>query len=573
MVIKVVPESNSIMCLGKEMLTSGSEEFLMEEYCASPHEADHVTSQLILLLGSLCVGGAVNYLLHKIHFKFLPESGVLIILGAISGGIIFAMEGELARNVIVFNNDIFLFALLPPIIFESAYTMRQQTMIKNLDAIMMHAVPGTIIAAVSFGGLLYLASSSLSTEHSLTLAECLSFGSLIAATDPIATLATFGSLGVNKNLEIVISGEATVNDAVAIILFDTFNKLVTREVVTAGEAIGSFFSLMIGSSLIGLVVGVAASLVFKYVHFGNGHHNIETAAFIGITWSAVVWAETAHMSGIIALLMCGLICEHYTYRNLSPASKIQTVGVYKQLSVIADSTIYFLVGFISIVQWNGFNVKVTFFCLFLMLISRMFTVFPLNFIVNMWRGVERKIPFAHSVMMWWAGLRGAIAVSLALTFPSINRQMFISTTLFLTMITVFINGAFTGKVLEVLKIETGQEYAMKAEAYHTDEALAALTGWRKIDNLYIKRVLLRPSAYRTLKANPTSPKSGDIELKPTMSDIYSPATTRRRASTFMIGSHGMHQVVFLQDAPEGQPEPAVVSQVDHANFNPTNAST
>eukprot|EP00463_Aulacantha_scolymantha_P003740 TRINITY_DN4635_c0_g1_i1.p1 TRINITY_DN4635_c0_g1~~TRINITY_DN4635_c0_g1_i1.p1 ORF type:complete len:208 (-),score=23.33 TRINITY_DN4635_c0_g1_i1:27-650(-) len=200
---------------------------------------------------------------------------------------------------------------------------------ENLGAILTYAIVGTLIATFCIGpGLWYVQSIFTSSLTNGTLPEWMTFAALISAVDPVATLNTFNTIGVEEDLGMIIFGEALINDAVAIVLFNTFKTFVEHpESTSLGDAIFNFFTIGIGSPLLGITHGVVASLVFKYFRFSYVKFFLETVVFITLTYSSFLVAEATHLSGIIASLVCGLVCEHYTYRNLTKVKRNDLIVV------------------------------------------------------------------------------------------------------------------------------------------------------------------------------------------------------------------------------------------------------
>jgi NhaP-type Na+/H+ or K+/H+ antiporter len=152
---------------------------------------------------------------------------------------------------------------------------------------------------------------------------------------------------------------------------------------------------------------------------------------------------------------------------------------YKQMSTFADMAIFFMVGMVVVVRlanalrrafasllilvclaqvtYEDFSLPLTMITIGLILVARAASVFMLTPIINTWRGDNDKIPFSHMVMMWFGGLRGAIAISLSLDVPSSQRHMLTSTTVVVAIFTVVVFGGGTAGMLNLLGIETGQE--------------------------------------------------------------------------------------------------------------------
>jgi len=119
----------------------------------------------------------------------------------------------------------FFFFILPPIIFESGYTLNNVRFFGNFGVITLFAVVGTVISTVVFGTLLYLIAQDGKFGVDFTVLECFIFAALISAVDPVATLAIVRKSGADINLFNIIFGESLLNDAVAVVLYRTFLKI------------------------------------------------------------------------------------------------------------------------------------------------------------------------------------------------------------------------------------------------------------------------------------------------------------------------------------------------------------
>lgn len=237
-------------------------------YCASG--VDTIKENTITIGGKvamLMIGSLVGNFLHKKHFHYLPESGIFIILGAIYGVIYLNIYGQSAASGLKFDPDFLTLALLPPIIFYSGYCMPSiSNFVSNGREILVLAGVGTVMSTLIVGfGLFYcreIGNHSLFRE--ITVWECLAFASLICAVDPVATLATFSALNVDPDLEVLVFGEALLNDAVAIVLYKSFAKFATyggpSPYFTWGDLAVKFIALTLGSIFIGFMCGVFQSL-------------------------------------------------------------------------------------------------------------------------------------------------------------------------------------------------------------------------------------------------------------------------------------------------------------------------
>jgi sodium/hydrogen exchanger 8 len=141
---------------------------------------------------------------------------------------------------------------------------------------------GALLYAGSQNGIFFWPDS-----EGLTFAECLTFGSLISATDPVSTLAIFQDLGVNRNLYYTVLGESIFNDAVGLVLFRTFGKFVGCDFTAAAMfgALGEFIAIFLGSTAIGIFFGFLTAFIFKHINLRED----DASPFNLIELSVVLW--------------------------------------------------------------------------------------------------------------------------------------------------------------------------------------------------------------------------------------------------------------------------------------------
>ena len=284
---------------------------------------------------------------------------------------------------------------------------------------------------------------------------------MICATDPVATCDTFNEHAVDHLMEILVVGEALVNDAAAIVLYKTFKEWVLYEdgqnSVTAVKAVVDFSKFVAVSIFIGMCVAIICALVFKHFSF-DGNPGLEITVFLLMAYSTFLIAEFYHVSGILSSLMGGVIMAYYAQRSLSdysqlPGQETAVRGMLQMLSALSNMVIFLMVGMALVVCGDSFSLLFTLLVLVFTLCGRAIAIFPLTWVVNRFR--SEKIPYNFAVMMWWSGLRGAVALALAVDMPSRHRFMMVSTTCVLVTFTVLVYGGSTLRMLRALKIRTG----------------------------------------------------------------------------------------------------------------------
>ncbi|CAH3030276.1 unnamed protein product [Porites evermanni] len=238
-------------------------------------------------------------------------------------------ELEQKASDAVFDPEIFFYVLLPPIIFYAGYDMKKRFFFRNIGAILTYAFVGTTVSCVVFGSTMYAYTKFATVDKDFNFLECLLFGALISATDPVTVLAIFHDLHVDVDLYALVFGESVMNDAVAIVLFRSVETYLLDktgsgfQVDRFFESVGVFIGVFSGSFFLGFAMGLVTALVTKLTRISD-FPLLETALFFLLSWTTFLMAEAANLTGIVAVLFCGISQAHYTYNNLSEESKINT---------------------------------------------------------------------------------------------------------------------------------------------------------------------------------------------------------------------------------------------------------
>ncbi|KAG1672168.1 Sodium/hydrogen exchanger 2 [Nymphon striatum] len=272
----------------------------------------------------------------------------------------------------------------------------------------------------------------------LTMVEALVFSALISAVDPVAVLAIFQEIGVNKDLYFLVFGESLLNDAVTVVLYgmmDTFTKMPTIASAQYGLGIAAFLTVNIGGLSVGVLVGVLTSIVTKFTV------RVQVNNFIQYS-----------------IICCGLVQAHYAKKNISGKSYITIKYFTKMLSSICDSIIFLFLGMVLVETQHVWHTGFVLLTLLLCLTCRFIGVYFLTAIVNFFR--QRKINFEEQFIMAYGGLRGAVSFSLVLLldpeFVSM-KQIFVTTTLVVVIFTVFIQGITIKPLVNLLRIKKSND--------------------------------------------------------------------------------------------------------------------
>lgn len=180
-------------------------------------------------------------------------------------------------------------------------SIRQQNFFANIGTILTFAFAGTFISALVLGVILYIWTRIPLEGLDVNFVDTMSVGATLSATDPVTILAIFNTYKVDPKLYTVIFGESILNDAIAIVLFETARKYNDPNVgsltpLSFFESIGIFLMVFFGSLVIGIVVGLATSLMLKMTHIRRDP-KIESCIVFLIAYASYFFANAIHMSG------------------------------------------------------------------------------------------------------------------------------------------------------------------------------------------------------------------------------------------------------------------------------------
>eukprot|EP00658_Telonema_sp_P-2_P070129 TRINITY_DN59738_c0_g1_i1.p1 TRINITY_DN59738_c0_g1~~TRINITY_DN59738_c0_g1_i1.p1 ORF type:complete len:493 (-),score=131.77 TRINITY_DN59738_c0_g1_i1:283-1761(-) len=405
------------------------------------------------------------------------------------------------------------YALLPPIIFNAGFTMRRKNFFINMGTILAFAVLGTTISTtvIALGSYAYshLDSSALDASDPL---ECLLFATLISAIDPVATLATFEHVGANPMLYNLVFGESVLNDAVCVVMFQALMSVGSSVVWSAGpfwHTLGSFCEIMLGSLGCGVLIGLGSAFVLLRTD-NLRFEQYELPFLLLSAYSAYLLAECLGMSGITAIFFCGIIMAHYSYHNVCRESQVSALRISSTLAFLCENFVFVYLGlslFTFQLEWRPGFIAVA---LVLCLLGRALHVFTLSWAANRFRPTNRQITPAMQVMLWFAGLRGAIAFALALNMSSTpNKNVVVTTTLFIVLVSTLVLGAAVEPLLHSFQLtQRDVEVVVLGEGLELSEQGEVESPHQEVDSHFNPRM-----AASVLETPPVPPRPGGMRSR------------------------------------------------------------
>jgi monovalent cation:H+ antiporter, CPA1 family len=368
------------------------------------------TSSVIDLVSAvttlLLVAAAVLALSKRLHLPFT----ILLVVVGIGVSELARLGPQLLPPLVDFriSPDVILFVFLPTLIFESSLHLDARELRRNLFPVLTLAIPGLLLSTAIIGGLVAVLTP-------IDLPSALLLGAILSATDPVAVISLFKQLGAPRRLTVLVEGESLFNDATAIVASQILLAIALAGYVTA-EAIvggmGEFVFVFLGGALAGWMMAVAVGFLLG---------RVEDDALIEISlttilayFSFLIAEHVLHVSGVMATVAAALTIGGWGHAKISHSVREHLESFWDYLAFVANALIFLMVGLQINLGAVAQSWHMLIWVVLAMLLARAAAVFGLVPLVGRLPGSE-VIDRRYQMVMFWGGLRGAIALAIALS--------------------------------------------------------------------------------------------------------------------------------------------------------------
>ncbi len=373
----------------------------------------------------------------------MPYTVALVVVGLVVSALPLRDEIEVSPGLVVT-------VLLPGLVFEAAYRLDGDELRRTFGGVALLAVPGVIVTAA-------VVAFVLQAVTSLSAREAFLVGAMVSATDPVAVVATMRRLSAPRRLVTLIDAESLFNDGTGILVF-TIALGTFGSQATLGDSFVAFVVGLVASVLIGAVAGL---LIARMAALTNDHL-IELTLTLLAAYGTYLVADLLQASGIIATVVAGVVMGTYGRRvGLSRRAQEAIDVVWEFLAFVLTAIVFLLIG-ISIplatlqvaavpIAWGVVAV----------LVGRAVVIYGLlggtASLVRRFGSHMPRLPLPWLHVMNWAGLRGAVAMALALSLPAdlSNRELLQGITFGIVLFTLLVQGTTAEQVLRWAGLEEG----------------------------------------------------------------------------------------------------------------------
>lgn len=342
-------------------------------------------------------------------------------------------------------HEALMHGMLSFLMFAGALHVDFSVLRSRYRAIAMMATVGTLISAGIVAGGVWLVFGLLGIPMPFIWA--LVFGALISPTDPVAVMGLFRTLDVPRTLEAKMAGESLFNDGVGVVVFTV---LVGIAAGTAAEGGGFSYPALMGLFAVEVFGGAALGLLAGYAGYRAMHHIDEHSLEVLITLAVVMVtyavAIRLHMSGPIAMVIAGLFIGNQGMRYaVSERTRDYVQKFWSLLDEILNSVLFLLIGLeVLIIVRAGFGFWVCVAVIPITLLGRWCSVYLPITLLGRWETFTRgAVP-----ILTWGGLRGGIAVALALSLPANEyRPAILSITYATVLFSIVVQGLTVGRLV------------------------------------------------------------------------------------------------------------------------------
>jgi monovalent cation/hydrogen antiporter len=377
-----------------------------------------------------------------------------------------------------FDPQLLLVLVLPPVLYQAALLTSWRDFKAQIGPISLLAVGLVIATTLAVGAALKFLIPDI------PWAAAFAFGAIVSPPDAIAATAILTQLSIPRRVVTILEGESLVNDASGLVLYKFAVVAVLTGTFSLFEASVQFVLVSIGGVMIGVLIGH----LFVFIHRHLGDTFIEVLMTLAVPYAAYIFAESLHLSGVLAVVAAGIVRGRYSPEIVSAEMRIIARSAWNLLVFLLNSLVFILIG----LQLSGILDRLTgqsmaelmWYGVFISAVAiavRFAWIYPASYARQILFPSHslREPPFSEPehFIMSWCGMRGIVSLAAALALPyAINegapfpqRDLIVFLTYFVIAATLVVQGLSLGPLIRVLKV--GSDWSADEELQRAKMAL------------------------------------------------------------------------------------------------------
>lgn len=410
---------------------------------------------------------ALHYLADRLR---LPPS-VSLLAG---GGALAFVPG---LPTITVDPALVLLVFLPPLLMDGGWTIA-------LSRLRRHRIG---ITSLAVGAVFFTCGVVAVVAHwlfpSLPWAACAALGAIVSPPDAVAARAVLQRVTLPSRLQVLLEGESLLNDASGLVLFRFAIAAGLTGAFSAAEAAGSFFLLVSGGALVGIVLGTVWVRLVRHL----GDEYLVIAATAMLSWTAYLLGEVLHVSGVIATVTAALIASWHSHSVLSASVRMRGGSFWAVMVFLMEAAVFVLIGLSLrgvVDRGGGFGVVVerlgwpALAILIAIVVARFAWLFGSELVTRLCRrlGLDRYEPLGArgAVVVSWAGLRGVVTLAMALSVPETfpGRDFILVTSFAVILGTVLVQGTTLARVIRWARLTEPRSHEPRLTLNQAEAAMA-----------------------------------------------------------------------------------------------------
>nr|WP_246482823.1 Na+/H+ antiporter [Brachybacterium halotolerans] len=338
----------------------------------------------------------------------LPAPMVLIVIGVIASYLPFVPAVRLTPELV-------LLGLLPPLLYSSALKTSLVDIRANLRTVAMLSIALVVVTTVTVGATVHLLMPDVPWPVALAV------GAVVAPPDAVSASAVARRIGLPRQIVTVLEGESLLNDATALVALRAAVAAIAGTVAVG--SIGLDFLIAAGGGVIvGLAVAFAVLTVRRWVH----DPAVDTGISFVVPFAAYLLGEELHASGVIAVVVAGLLIGHKAPLVQTSTSRLTENATWTSIAFLLEHAVFLLIGlqFSQIIagvshslSW-GFVLGVCAAALAVVILTRLAWMCASRLVMTLWVPADRRPPWPNVVVTGWAGMRGVVTIAAVFVIPA-----------------------------------------------------------------------------------------------------------------------------------------------------------